>query len=163
MWTVRGLSSITSAYVSCSDGHSRIVLSKALTSSYKVDDLGVYGLPVAYQPQTLRLYATQRLGSLVRSSPTANPWTLRLLLTQLYDPSPDVCSMAVMFLQEACTSREVLQMLVDMQPTIDHLGDIGHPLTLKFMSATLGFRYLYDTGYINREIDVWFNVGFLLD
>lgn len=112
--------------------------------------------------QTLRLYATQRLGSLVRSSPTANPWTLRLLLTQLYDPSPDVCSMAVMFLQEACTSREVLQMLVDMQPTIDHLGDIGHPLTLKFMSATLGFRYLYDTGYIDREIDVWFNVGFLL-
>lgn len=123
------------------DGHSRIVLSKALTSSYK----------------TLRLYATQRLGSLVRNSPTANPWTLRLLLTQLYDPSPDVCSMAVMFLQEACTSREVLQMLVDMQPTIDHLGDIGHPLTLKFMSATLGFRYLYDTGYISREIDVWFN------
>ncbi|KAH6911417.1 Rapamycin-insensitive companion of mTOR, middle domain-containing protein [Coprinopsis sp. MPI-PUGE-AT-0042] len=95
--------------------YGMIVLSKALTSSYK----------------TLRLYATQRLGSLVRSSPTANPWTLRLLLTQLYDPSPDVCSMAVMFLQEACTSREVLQML--------------------------GFRYLYDTGYINREIDVWFN------
>ncbi|KAH6907986.1 Rapamycin-insensitive companion of mTOR, N-term-domain-containing protein [Coprinopsis sp. MPI-PUGE-AT-0042] len=106
------------------DGHSRIVLSKALTSSYK----------------TLRLYATQRLG--LSGSKLA------------YGKSMDTSTTAYATLRPF---PRFLQMLVDMQPTIDHLGDIGHPLTLKFMSATLGFRYLYDTGYINREIDVWFN------
>ena len=61
-----------------------------------------------------------------------------------------------------------------MQPTMDHLGEIGHPLLLKyvyktrnhiflifvrFMSTPMGFRYLYDAGYIDREMDMWFNVS----
>ncbi|KAG2009933.1 ste16 [Coprinopsis cinerea AmutBmut pab1-1] len=123
------------------DGHSRIVLSKALTSSYK----------------HIRLYATRHLGLLIRNSPTANAWTLRLLLTQLYDPATEVCELAVHFLEEACESKEILQLLVEMQPTMDHLGEIGHPLLLKFMSTPMGFRYLYDAGYIDREMDIWFN------
>lgn len=123
------------------DGHPRIVLSKALTSSYK----------------HIRLYATSHLGALIRNSTSANSWTLRLLLTQLYDPAPEVCEMAVQLLEEACEDMEVLQMVVEMQPTMDHLGEIGHPLLLKFMSTPMGFRYLYDAGYIDREIDMWFN------
>ncbi|KAF9004644.1 Rapamycin-insensitive companion of mTOR, N-term-domain-containing protein [Cyathus striatus] len=123
------------------DGHPRIVLSKALTSSYK----------------HIRLYATRHLGFLIRSSTTANAWTLRLLLTQLYDPAAEVCELAVAFLEEACDDREVLQLVVSMQPTMDHLGEIGHPLLLKFMSTPMGFRYLYDAGYIDREMDMWFN------
>ncbi|KAF8349461.1 Rapamycin-insensitive companion of mTOR, N-term-domain-containing protein [Amanita rubescens] len=123
------------------DGHPRIVLSKALTSSYK----------------HIRLYATRHLGTLIRNSASANAWTLRLLLTQLYDPASEVCEMAVHFLEEACEDKEVLQMVVEMQPTMDHLGEIGHPLLLKFMSTPMGFRYLYDAGYIDREMDVWFN------
>lgn len=27
------------------------------------------------------------------------------------------------------------------------------------MSTPMGFRYLYDAGYIDREMDVWFNVS----
>jgi hypothetical protein len=27
------------------------------------------------------------------------------------------------------------------------------------MSTPMGFRYLYDAGYIDREIDMWFHVG----
>ncbi|KAH9480426.1 Target of rapamycin complex 2 subunit ste20 [Psilocybe cubensis] len=123
------------------DGHPRIVLSKALTSSYK----------------HIRLYATKHLGSLIRSSPNANAWTLRLLLTQLYDPAPEVCELAVEYLEEACDSKEILQLVVEMQPTMDHLGDIGHRLLLKFMSTPMGFRYLYDAGYIDREMESWFN------
>lgn len=46
-----------------------------------------------------------------------------------------------------------------MQPTVDHLGEIGHPLLLKFMSTPMGFRYLYDQGYIDREMDIWFNAS----
>ncbi|CAA7271328.1 unnamed protein product [Cyclocybe aegerita] len=123
------------------DGHPRIVLSKALTSSYK----------------HIRLYATRHLGALIHGSPNANAWTLRLLLTQLYDPAPEVCELAVEFLDEACDSKEILQLVVEMQPTMDHLGDIGHRLLLKFMSTPVGFRFLYDAGYISREMESWFN------
>ncbi|KAF8967140.1 Rapamycin-insensitive companion of mTOR, N-term-domain-containing protein [Flammula alnicola] len=123
------------------DGHPRIVLSKALTSSYK----------------HIRLYATRHLGALIRGSPNANAWTLRLLLTQLYDPAPEVCELAVEFLEEACDSKEILQLVVEMQPTMDHLGEVGHRLLLKFMSTPMGFRFLYDAGYIDREIEAWFN------
>jgi len=27
------------------------------------------------------------------------------------------------------------------------------------MSTPIGFRFLYDAGYIDREIEAWFNVG----
>ncbi|KAJ7212059.1 Rapamycin-insensitive companion of mTOR, N-term-domain-containing protein [Mycena pura] len=123
------------------DGHSRIVLSKTLTSSYL----------------HMRQYATRNLGDLIRGSSTANAWTLRLLLTQLYDPEPGVCELAVTYLRDVCESKDVLQLVVEMQPMMDHLGEIGHPLLLKFVSTSVGFRYLYDVGYITREMDTWFH------
>lgn len=91
------------------------MLSKALTS----EDVHV------------RLFATSHLGELIRNSLSPVSWSLRLLLTQLYDPSPEVCEMAIQFLEEACDAMEVLQLVVEMQPTMDHLGEIGHPLLLK--------------------------------
>ncbi|KZS99473.1 uncharacterized protein LAESUDRAFT_816934 [Laetiporus sulphureus 93-53] len=123
------------------DGHSRIVLSKALTSSYK----------------HIRLFATNHLGTLIRASPVANTWTLRLLLTQLYDPALEVREVAVHFLEEACEAPDVLQTVVEMQPTLDHLGEIGHLLMLKFMSTPMGFRFLHAADYIDREMDIWFH------
>jgi len=81
--------------------------------------------------QHIRLYATRHLGSLIRESVNVNSWTLRLLLTQLYDPAPEVCQMAVEFLDEACDSKEILQLIVEMHPTMDHLGEIGQGLLLK--------------------------------
>ncbi|KIK95059.1 hypothetical protein PAXRUDRAFT_141598 [Paxillus rubicundulus Ve08.2h10] len=123
------------------DGHPRVVLSKALTSS----DVHI------------RLFATNHLGELIRNSLSPVAWALRLLLTQLYDPAPEVCEMAIQFLEEACDAMEVLQLVVEMQPTMDHLGEIGHPLLLKFMSTPMGFRYLYNAGYIDREMDMWFH------
>lgn len=123
------------------DGHSRIVFSKALTSSYK----------------HIRLFATNHLGSLIRASTTANAWTLRLLLTQLYDPAFEVREVAVRYLEEACEAPDVLQMVVEMQPTLEHLGEMGHALMLKFMSTPTGFRFLYAADYIDREMDLWFH------
>ncbi|KAJ7095819.1 Rapamycin-insensitive companion of mTOR, N-term-domain-containing protein [Mycena belliarum] len=123
------------------DGHSRIVLSKALTSRFL----------------HIRRYATHQLGDLIRASSTANAWMLRLLLTQLYDPEPEVCELAVTYLRDACESKDILQLVVEMQPTMDHLGEIGHPLLLKFISTPVGFRFLYDVGYIDREMDTWFH------
>ncbi|KAL4073251.1 Rapamycin-insensitive companion of mTOR, N-term-domain-containing protein [Scleroderma yunnanense] len=123
------------------DGHPRVVLSKALTSS----------------DTHIRLFATHHLGELIRNSPTPMAWTLRLLLTQLYDPAPEVIEVAIQYLEEACESMEVLELVVEMQPTLDHMGDIGHPLLLRFMSTPTGFRYLYNAGYIDREMDMWFH------
>ncbi|XP_006462786.1 hypothetical protein AGABI2DRAFT_186649 [Agaricus bisporus var. bisporus H97] len=128
------------------DGHSRIILSKALTSSYK----------------HIRLYATEHLGSLIRSSISANAWTMRLLLTQLYDPAPEITEVAVQFLEEVCESKEFLQMVVELQPAMSHLGDIGDALLLKFMSTSMGFRYLFEAGHIEKEIDNWFHERNLL-
>ncbi|KAJ3921151.1 Rapamycin-insensitive companion of mTOR, N-term-domain-containing protein [Lentinula edodes] len=122
------------------DGHPRIVLSKALTSSHK----------------RIQLHATQHLGELIRNSPAANSWTLRLLLTQLYDPSVEVRKLAVDYLEEACEAKDILEMVVEMRPVMDHLGEMGNSLLLKFMSTPTGFRYLYDAGYIDREMDIWF-------
>lgn len=85
----------------------------------------------------IRLYATNHLGQLIRASTSANAWTLRLLLTQLYDPSLEVQEVAVRFLEEACEDPEVLQLVVEMHPTLDHLGEIGHPLLLKYVILAL--------------------------
>jgi large subunit ribosomal protein L17e len=52
-------------------------------------------------------------------------------LTQIYDQAPEVCELAIQFLEEACDAMEVLQLVVEMQPTMDHLGEFGHPLLLK--------------------------------
>jgi rapamycin-insensitive companion of mTOR len=108
-------------------------LSKALTSSYKVRllKLCLFDAISSSLHQHIRLYATNHLGELIRASSNANVWTLRLLLTQLYDPAAEVCEMAVRFLEEACEDKDILQLVVEMQPTMDHLGEIGHPLLLK--------------------------------
>lgn len=81
--------------------------------------------------QELRLFATNHLIQLIRTSSNAHEWTLHLLLTQLYDPAEEVCELAAQYLEEACESMELLEMVVQMQPTLDHLGEIGHPLLLK--------------------------------
>ena len=83
--------------------------------------------------QHIRLYATEHLGKLIQGNASANTWTLRLLLTQLYDPSIEVQELAIRFLEEACEEPEVLQIVVEMHPTLDHLGEIGHPLLLKYV------------------------------
>lgn len=114
-----------------SDGHSRIVLSKVLTSTYKVGTLPITTVCVTKCFQGIRAFATRHLGQLIQDCPRANAWTLRLLLTQLYDTSTEVCEMTVHILEEACESMDILQLVVEMQPTVDHLGEVGHPLLLK--------------------------------
>jgi rapamycin-insensitive companion of mTOR len=121
-----------------SDGHPRIVLSKALTSSDVVSSATSNApfIRFIHFPQRTRLYATNHLGDLIRDSITPVAWTLRLLLTQIYDQAPEVCELAIQFLEEACDAMEVLQLVVEMQPTMDHLGEFGHPLLLKSVRSS---------------------------
>ncbi|KAI5479428.1 cytosolic regulator Pianissimo [Pseudohyphozyma bogoriensis] len=125
------------------DGHSRVLLSKALTSSYK----------------HVRVFATEFLAKLTREAPDAEEWQIRLLLTQLYDPSQEVCELAIAVLEGACQSLETLQIVVQMRPSLDHLGHMGAaPMLLtRFLSTSIGARYLHEIDFIERELDEWYH------
>ena len=122
---------------------------------------------------------------MIINSSFVNTWTLRLLLTQLYDPATEVCEKAAHFLEEACESMEALRLVVAMQPVLDQVGAAAHGLLLRyaplylypiyptrtvitclryarFLSTPMGFRYLFDNGYIDRELDAWFNVRYFI-
>ncbi len=98
------------------DGHSRIILAKALTSSYR----------------DVRLFATWHLAELIRQytlpanakngSDVQSDWTINLLLTQLYDPAVEVRQLATKVVEEVCTSNCILEKVVSMRPTLDHLA-----------------------------------------
>lgn len=129
------------------EGHPRIIISKALTTSLL----------------DVRLFATEHLSSLIthsneRSRKTAD-WAIRLLITQLYDPHTEICEAAVRVLEEACNAREHLEYIVELRPALDHLGEVGGPLLLRFLATSIGFHYLKELNYIDREMDDWFHVS----
>jgi rapamycin-insensitive companion of mTOR len=53
------------------------------------------------------------------------------MITQLYDIHMEVCDVAVMYLEEACTDMTYLEKVVQLRPTLEHLGDVGHPLFMR--------------------------------
>ena len=132
------------------DSHLRVMLSKALTAC----------------PKGIRIYATRLLRKYVIRTAQDNPihtveplrceWAIRLLVTQLYDPDVQVCEMAVQILEEACNRRACLEYVVRCRPALDHLGEIGAPLLLRFLSTSLGYQYLDGLDYIGQEMDGWF-------
>ncbi|KAG0307192.1 hypothetical protein BGZ98_000828 [Dissophora globulifera] len=122
------------------DGHPRVILSKIMTSGYK----------------HIRLYATEELGKVIKNDKNEfNDWAIRLLCTQLCDPSLEVCHMAVRALDDACSHRKNLDLLIRLRPNLDHLGEAGNPLLLRFLSTSKGFQYLQDMSYIEGEMDDW--------
>ncbi|KAG0211914.1 hypothetical protein BGX28_007196 [Mortierella sp. GBA30] len=126
------------------DGHPRVILSKVMTSGYK----------------HIRLFATQHLGTVIKNDANEfNDWGIRLLCTQLCDPSLDVCQMAVRALDDACAHRKNLDLLIRLRPNLDHLGEADNPLLLRFLSTSKGFQHLHDMSYIEGEMDNWFMVA----
>lgn len=78
------------------------------------------------------MFATRHLGKVIQDMGPAQ-WALELLVTQLYDMSPSVAEVAAQQLERACESLDVLQIVVNMQPTLDHLGDMGQPLLMRYV------------------------------
>lgn len=103
------------------------------------------------------------------------------MVTQLYDTSLELCEVAVMYLEEVCTEPEGLEKVVQLRPALEHLGDIGHPLFMRyvksvlpchaawkthpdggrFVATSIGFDYLYRAQYIERELEIWLSVSAL--
>ena len=131
------------------DTHLRVMLSQALTSSNKSIRL--------FATKLLRRYAVSRLSYPPPNQGSGNNlWALSLVLTQLYDPDVEVCETAVKILEEACEQQESLEYVVKCRPALDHLGEIGAPLLLRFLSTSIGYRYLSGLDYISQEMDDWF-------
>ncbi|KAF2865868.1 Rapamycin-insensitive companion of mTOR, N-term-domain-containing protein [Massariosphaeria phaeospora] len=128
------------------DGHLRIIISKAMTSCSK--DIRIFST------RLLRKYATKAMQS--TESTGVAEWAIRLLVTQLYDPEVEVCEVAIKILEEACNQKDSLEFVVKCRPALDHLGEIGAPLLLRFLSTSVGYHYLDGLDYITREMDDWF-------
>ena len=130
------------------ESHLRVMLSKALTIGSK--EIRIFATKI------LRKYA---VGDVSISSQVAignAEWVVKLLVTQLYDPDVTVCQIAVKILEEACNQRDYLEFVVKCRPSLDHLGEIGAPLLLRFLSTSVGYHYLDGLDYITQEMDDWF-------
>lgn len=131
------------------DSHLRVVLSQSLTSGSK--DIRLFATSL------LRRYAVAPESSQSKQpDPGDHHWPLQLLLTQLYDPDVEVCEIAVKILEEACNRKSCLEYVVRCRPSLDHLGEIGAPLLLRFLSTSVGYHYLHALDYISQEMDDWF-------
>ncbi|KAM7223648.1 Rapamycin-insensitive companion of mTOR, N-term domain containing protein [Rhypophila decipiens] len=132
-------------------GHSRVLLSKALTAGTK--DIRIDAT------NALRKYATRHRPVLQvggQEGPGDSKWAIQLLVTQLYDPEIEVCATAVKILEKACNAKNQLEYIVECRPALDHLGEIGAPLLLRFLSTSIGYHYLDGLDYISNEMDDWF-------
>ncbi|KAF1812857.1 cytosolic regulator pianissimo [Eremomyces bilateralis CBS 781.70] len=131
------------------EGHLRIILGKAMTCCSK--DIRIFATRI------LRKYAVRAVSGLSDTDATQTAeWAIRLLVTQLYDPSIEVCEAAVKILEESCNLTSSLEYVVKCRPALDHLGEIGAPLLLRFLSSSVGYHYLDGLDYITREMDDWF-------
>ncbi|KAL1897086.1 hypothetical protein Sste5346_004291 [Sporothrix stenoceras] len=130
------------------NGHQRVLLSKALTAGTK--DIRIHATNV------LRKYVVRSSSAMLNNGVGDSKWAIQLLVTQLYDPEVEVCATAVKILEKACNSKHSLEFIVECRPALDHLGEIGAPLLLRFLSTSIGYHYLDGLDYISNEMDDWF-------
>ena len=165
--------------VSCafffSDGHPRIVLSKALTSTYKAGFVDCHWSPGSHLSPA---YPS------LRNTPSGCPHS-RVSKCQCLDTPPPSHSIIWPVSWRLRTCRRTSGRSLWFQGNIatgcwdaTHNGSLGCNWTsvttqvcgsfgfygrllkyCRFMSTPMGFRFLYDAGYIDREIEAWFNVG----
>lgn len=129
------------------DSHPRIILSKAMVAGTK------HMRTMA--TRILRKYAIEPIEPSIVGGCAAS-WAIKLLVSQLYDPEIEVCEVAIKILEEACNDINSLEYVVKCRPALDHLGEIGAPLLLRFLSTSVGYHYLDGLDYITREMDDWF-------
>ena len=130
-------------------GHPRVLLSKALTAGSK--EIRIHATNV------LRKYSSRSRATSSSSQGVGDSkWAIQLLVTQLYDPEVEVCATAIKILEEACNRKNYLEYIVECRPALDHLGEIGAPLLLRFLQTSIGYHYLDGLDYISNEMDDWF-------
>jgi rapamycin-insensitive companion of mTOR len=107
---------------------------------------------------TGKLYATHFLELLARlEAPDFRKWGTRMLVNQLYDPSPAVSMTASRILDKLCDNDVYLDAVIDLKPALLHFGDRGLLLYIRFLSIPKGFQSLRDSGFLQSEIAKWRN------
>ena len=129
------------------DSHPRIILAKAMIAGSKNMRMAA--------TKILRKYAMMPIEPQTVGGGAAE-WSVKLLVSQLYDPEIEVCEVAIKILEEACDNIRSLEYVVKCRPALDHLGEIGAPLLLRFLSTSVGYHYLDGLDYITKEMDDWF-------
>ncbi|KAK3067837.1 hypothetical protein LTR53_015040, partial [Teratosphaeriaceae sp. CCFEE 6253] len=129
------------------DSHPRIILAKAMVATSKQMRITA--------TRILRRYAMMPIEASVIGGGAAE-WAIKLLVGQLYDPEIEVCEVAIKILEEACNNIVSLEYVVKCRPALDHLGEIGAILLLRFLSTSVGYHYLDGLDYITKEMDDWF-------
>ncbi|CAN8096852.1 unnamed protein product [Discula destructiva] len=144
--------------------HQRPDLAKLLLSSFDYSSLGhprvLLQKAMVGGTKEIRIYATNVLRTFVsspkESAVSNSKWAIQLLVEQLYDPEVEVSATAIKILEKACNTKSYLEFIVGCQPALDHLGEIGAPLLLRFLSTSIGYDYLDGLDYIRNEMDDWF-------
>ncbi|XP_022101706.1 rapamycin-insensitive companion of mTOR-like [Acanthaster planci] len=138
------LQKLITTCLNCSrEGLGRTILSKLLTST----------------SESMRLYATGHLRVQLRAQiPFFQNWGMELLVTQLYDKSATVASEAIEIIEEACEDDTNLHSLVQIRPSLLHMGDRGVLLLTRFLSTPKGFKYLSEVNFVTHELEKWRSV-----
>eukprot|EP00004_Rigifila_ramosa_P013527 TRINITY_DN3004_c0_g1_i1.p1 TRINITY_DN3004_c0_g1~~TRINITY_DN3004_c0_g1_i1.p1 ORF type:complete len:1085 (-),score=258.97 TRINITY_DN3004_c0_g1_i1:103-3207(-) len=135
---------VTSLDYNVDGTHSRVLLSKSMRSGSK----------------EIRFHATAHMRVLLRAAVSDfSKWGIDLLVTQLYDPDPDVANVALSVLDEAVDDLECLESLISKRPSILQMGYTGKNLQLRFLSVDSGFAYLNDIEVVASEMVHWKKVG----
>lgn len=121
-------------------GHSRLILSKALSiSNWKV-----------------KVYALENVFPILRSvEGTQNLYVLSLVRL-LYDPSDAVTKMAIECLYDYFilqNNLEIIDLLIECKPSVSVLEQSkeGRFILLNFCTTSKGFKYLDQNGYIEEN------------
>ncbi|OUM61326.1 hypothetical protein PIROE2DRAFT_45313 [Piromyces sp. E2] len=123
------------------DYHPRVILITIMTSGSR----------------NIRLFATKYMRQLLQERvQDISKWGMKYLVIQLYDIDLEVCKTAVRTLEEACNYSENLESVVALRPSLQHLGNIGNSLLLKFLTTSVGYNYLYELGYIEKCLTQWY-------
>ncbi|CAH0381377.1 unnamed protein product [Bemisia tabaci] len=108
-----------------------------------------------------RLYTTKYLHILLRTQlnvkENLTKWVIETLVNQLYDESKAVSIVAINALNEACDYRPYLEKIIEIKPSLLHLGDKGLLLLIRFLSLPEGFKYLQDANFVSNELTRWAN------
>lgn len=105
-----------------------------------------------------RMFATELLWEKMNStSKDAQLWAVEILVGQLYDPDLSVAQTAVLSLQKFCRDDANLDRIIELRPTLAHLGNIGASLNVLFLTRPAGFELMQGTDYVTREMDHWFH------
>jgi hypothetical protein len=122
-------------------GHARTMLLTAATTSSAAGQLLVCSI-------LEKVLAGSRQSTL-------NCWVLQVLGTMLQSDSKKVRAATLAVLAAGCADREVLKLLVDLDPPLAQVGAAGCRVLYRFLAVPAGFQMLRDRGFVKTELTAW--------